>query len=233
MQILVKYQWCNEVFEQTCKYLCSKFLLGNIHNTSSGNYSFCSDNPVIVVQLCGKTTTDQTQSYLVVPTVKLHPSDIIRGNLGTKRIQIALQHGFNSFLTCVGTPHTIGTIRAITSFAVEAGRKAFTISREVELFRQRRPPRTLSQQRKRGRTTSSNASFDSCSFFVTSDRKKDASNSCCDLLRKRERETECFGSQRMASETRLFNDKAQINREHYDLTSPLFFNIYLVIIFLT
>jgi len=134
VQILVKYQWCNEVFEQTCKYLCSKFLLGNIHNTSSGNYSFCSDNPVIVVQLCGKTTTDQTQSYLVVPTVKLHPSDIIRGNLGTKRIQIALQHGFNSFLTCVGTPHTIGTIRAITSFAVEAGRKAFTISREVELF---------------------------------------------------------------------------------------------------
>ena len=51
VQILVKYQWCNEVFEQTCKYLCRKFLLGNIHNTSSGNYSFCSDNPVIVVQL--------------------------------------------------------------------------------------------------------------------------------------------------------------------------------------
>jgi len=85
--------------------------------------NFCLETFTILLQ----ATTLFAVTTLVVPTVKLHPSDIIRGNLGTKRIQIALQHGFNSFLTCVGTPHTIGTIRAITSFAVEAGRKAFTI----------------------------------------------------------------------------------------------------------
>ena len=125
-----------ECVANTCRYRCRKFLLGNIHNTSSDNYFFCSDTPIISeAQSYGVQGKSKRGYCLIVPAIEEDPSHIIRCDLGTKRNQISLKHGFNSFLAFIRTLNAVGTVCAVASFAIQSGREALAIPGKYKVLR--------------------------------------------------------------------------------------------------